>query len=157
VALTCSRLALLVGAGYFLALAFRGRPIRSLPGFVCQYGDLHFGQRFGCPSMFLTHLCPHRRQSQIMLCGIGIYYQDSIVFILTQLCYWGSIISEGRREMASYSYFDMRTGKTYCGRCDSGSWSVLGDCSACGDGCCDDCATIRASRARCAPGVPLES
>lgn len=43
--------------------------------------------------------------------------------------------------MARYSYFDTRTVKTYCGRCDSASWSVLAVCSACGDGCCDDCAT----------------
>jgi hypothetical protein len=52
------------------------------------------------------------------------------------------------------SYYDARSGKTYCGRCDSGSWSVLGDCSACGDGCCDDCATVEGEScllcARCA-------
>jgi hypothetical protein len=58
------------------------------------------------------------------------------------------------------SYYDTRTGKTYCGRCDSASWTVLTDCSACGDGCCDDCATLEGKSdllcSRCAlkPDLP---
>jgi hypothetical protein len=39
-------------------------------------------------------------------------------------------------DMAGSSYYDARAGKTYCGRCDSASWSVLADCSVCGDACC---------------------
>jgi hypothetical protein len=40
------------------------------------------------------------------------------------------------------SYYDARAGKTYCGRCDSGCWTVLADCSVCEDGCCDDCGKL---------------
>jgi hypothetical protein len=40
------------------------------------------------------------------------------------------------------SYYDARAGKTYCGACDSGSWTVLADCSVCGDACSDDCARL---------------
>jgi hypothetical protein len=44
--------------------------------------------------------------------------------------------------MATSNYYDARAGKTYCGGCDSGSWTVLTDCTACGDGCCDDCGSL---------------
>jgi hypothetical protein len=59
------------------------------------------------------------------------------------------------------SYYDARAGKTYCGTCDSASWSVLADCSACGDACCDDCAMLDGNAdllcSRCAlkAGLPV--
>jgi hypothetical protein len=51
---------------------------------MSQFGCLHFGQRAGLPAMRFTQVCSQRKQSQIMVLGIGIRYSDhSIIFFLT--------------------------------------------------------------------------
>ena len=50
------------------------------------------------------------------------------------------------------SYYDWKTGRTRCGRCDSKDWNVLSDCAVCGNSCCDDCAVLEgASTLICQP------
>jgi len=51
---------------------FFGRPRLRFPTGMSQWCSLHFGQRMGLPLMRFTQACPQRRQSQIMLFGIGI-------------------------------------------------------------------------------------
>jgi hypothetical protein len=57
------------------------------------------------------------------------------------------------------SYYDSRTGKTHCGRCDSASWTVLGYCLECEQTCCDDCAKLEGKAdllcSRCAQTADL--
>ena len=46
---------------HFFPLAFGGRPIGSVPGFMSQFGVLQPAQSFGRLSVRLTHLCPQCR------------------------------------------------------------------------------------------------
>lgn len=61
--------------------------------------------------------------------------------------------------MAS-NYFDSRDGKTHCGRCDSASWNVLGNCRECEQTACDCCATVEGKSdllcSQCALQIALE-
>jgi hypothetical protein len=67
---------------FFFAVAFfvGGLPRFITPAAISQFGSLHFGQECGLPSMRFTQEWLHRRQSQIMLFGIGIFFWDHTIF-----------------------------------------------------------------------------
>jgi len=79
--------------GYGADLVFLGRPRFSLPAGMSHLGCLQRGQWAGLPAMRFTQVCPQRKQSQIMLLGIGIRCSHhNIIFFLTQLCNHDNIV-----------------------------------------------------------------
>jgi hypothetical protein len=62
-------LAIFFFAAFFFAVGGRPTPI----DFVSQFGCLHFGQRTGRAATRLTQAWPHRRQSQTIFAGMGMF------------------------------------------------------------------------------------